>query len=91
MSETIERMIPAFRTAMAGELLKFKYSGTFMDFARNVTRRRTMFSQELQHLRIQNQGRDQIIAMIDAAEAQIAKIARETIENASTAPDKETA
>ena len=54
-----------------------------MDFARNVTRRRTVYSQKIQHIRIENERRDQIIAECDACEDHIARIAKETIEQAS--------
>ena len=80
MSNDIQQMIPSFRTEMAAELLRFKYSGSFMDFARNVTRRRTRYSQKLEIIRIENEGRSSVIAECDLAEDHIVRIAKETIE-----------
>ena len=40
----IQKLIPSFRTEMGAEQLRFKYSGSYMDFVRNVIRRRTIYA-----------------------------------------------
>jgi hypothetical protein len=44
MGDEIQRLVSVFRTEMAAEQLKLKYSGSFMDFVRNVSRRRTIYA-----------------------------------------------
>ena len=62
MGDEIQRLVSVFRTEMAAEQLKLKYSGSFMDFVRNVSRRRTRYSQKLENIRIENEGRSSVIA-----------------------------
>jgi hypothetical protein len=85
MGDEIQRLVSVFRTEMAAEQLKLKYSGSFIDFVRNVSRRRTRFSQKLENIRIENEGWSSVIAEADACEDQIARIAKETIEQVNNA------